>query len=283
MKKHFRYLIFCFAIFSSSWLSAKPYIMGKLIGQLGNQLFQIAATVSLALDNDATPVFPDLVQSKEFNIPLNYEKIFFDLNTTFQRPVEFAYNDPYMPYRPIPYRPNMSIQGWFQCEKYFKHHKKEILELFAPPNEIAQYLKEKYKDILSYPLTVAVHHRSYLKEDPQQKAHPTLKKDYFEQAIMTFPEESLFVIFSNDIDWCKKAFADIPREFVFIEGEPHYNDLYLMSMCKHNIIANSSFSWWGAYLNLNPEKIVIAPKNWFTHTCGMDFIDIVPANWITLD
>lgn len=279
----FKKLLLALFLFSTVVLDAKPFIVGKLIGQLGNQLFQIAATVSLAMDHDAMPVFPDLVQSKEFNIPLNHEKVFFRLNTTLTKPIQYVYDDPKLTYNPIPYHPDMSIQGWFQCEKYFRHHKKEILELFAPSKEISDYLENTYGDLLKYPKTVAVHHRSYLREDPYQKAHPTQKKEYFAQAIMLFPEDSIFIVCSNDIEWCKKAFADIPRSMVYVEGEPHYHDLYLMSKCKHNIIANSSFSWWSAYMNENPDKIVIAPKQWFTATCGMDFRDIVPKDWIILE
>lgn len=272
-----------FILFFSACLSAESYVKGVLKGQLGNQFFQIAATVSLALDNNATPVFPDLVTSKEWNIPLNYKKIFYKLNVKFPVSVQYEYMDPHHPFRPIPFRPNMSVEGWFQCEKYFKHHKEEILALFAPSQEIKDYLTKKYGDLFKHPSTVAIHYRSYFAEDPNQLAHPTLRKEYYENAIMLFPEDSIFVVCSNDISWCKTAFADIPRTFVYIEKEPHYHDLYLMSMCKHNIIANSSFSWWSAYMNSNPDKIIIAPKKWFTSTCGMDYRDIVPKDWILLE
>ncbi len=100
----------------------------------------------------------------------------------------------------------MIIDGWFQSEKYFKNHKREILELFATPEPILKYLKETYDDILNQPCTVAIHHRSYLKEDPNQQRHPTLTKDYFLKAITYFPEDAIFVVFSNDITWCKFNF-----------------------------------------------------------------------------
>ena len=77
-----------------------------------------------------------------------------------------------------------------------------------------------------------------------------------------FPPESTFVIFSDRINWCKKHFPNLGKKVVFIEGNDPVEDLFLMSMMKHNIICNSTFSWWGAYLNQNAEKIVIAPVHW---------------------
>lgn len=273
--------LLCFVVSSTS--EAKPFVQGRLIGQLGNQFFQIAATVSVALDNGANPVFPDLISSNEFNIPLNYKKVFSHLNVTADGPIQYNYNDPLVIFRPIPYHPNMCIQGWFQSEKYFIRHKREILKLFEPTKEISQYLKATYGHIIEHPKTVAIHVRSYLQEDPNQITHPTLKKKYFEEAIHLFPEDSLFVVCSNCIEWCKKAFSDIPRSFIYIENEPHYHDLYLMSLCKHNIIANSSFSWWSAYMNANPNKIVVAPRHWFNPSCGIDYSDVVPNGWVILD
>ena len=73
-----------------------------------------------------------------------------------------------------------------------------------------------------------------------------------------------------------------PR-LIFIENEKPYHDLYLMSMCKHNIICHSSFSWWAAYLNLNPNKIVVAPKHWVTKKCGLNYKDVIPKEWIALE
>ncbi len=263
-------------------LRASPFVSATLVGQLGNQMFQIAAAASLALDNNASTAFPDLITSDEFNIPLNYREVFCQLETKITCPIQFHYFDPNCQYTPIPYRPNMCIRGWFQSEKYFCHHKKEIQNLFAPTSKINNYLETKYIDIINHPCTVSIHHRSYLIEDPKQTHHPTQPKEYYLKAISYYPEDALFVVCSNDLNWCKQNFDDIPRTFVYIENEPHFHDLYLMSMCKHNIISNSSFSWWSAYLNLNLDKIVIAPKRWFAETAGRDYKDVIPENWISL-
>lgn len=77
-----------------------------------------------------------------------------------------------------------------------------------------------------------------------------------------FPEDTLFVVFSDRINWCKHHFSKLNKNIVFIEGNTHIQDLFLMSMLKSHIISNSTFSWWGAYLNTHPSKIVVAPNFW---------------------
>lgn len=265
---------------------SQGYVTCDFMGQLGNQFFQIATATSLALDNEATPIFPGLITEKEFNVPLNYSKIFYHLNTQQPKnPVDYIYIEPQFPYSPIPFQPNMLIRGWFQSEKYFRHHKQEILYLFAPHPEISCYLQEKYSDILKQDNTVAIHYRSYALEDPQHLVYADCGMDYFTQAINMFPEDSIFVVCSNDIQWCKQNFSNLDRKFIFVENETHYHDLYLMSMCKHNIICNSSFSWWSAYLNKNPDKQIIAPKKWFNpkyEALIKGAQDLIPEEWITI-
>lgn len=264
-------------------LNAKPFVVGRLwAGQLGNQFFEIAAAVSLALDNDAEAFFPDFVTNRDVGMDLqtNYKHVFFRVNATApQEKIEACYIEPGYAYSSIPFHNNMCIQGYFQSEKYFSKHKDKILELFAPSQEICEYLQAKYAELLKHPNTVSLHVRVYYKDDPEQKIYPNYGREYFERAMMKFPEDSLFVVFSNDMTQCKDVLANIQKNIIFIEGETSYHDLYLMSMCKHNIITNSSFSWWAAYLNLNPKKIVIVPPAWNTPTCGLDYKDVVPENW----
>jgi hypothetical protein len=268
------------ALLQISPICAKPFVTANLEGQLGNQMFQIAAAVSLAMDHNADAVFPDLVEKSNYGIPTNYKHVFFRLNATRpNEPVAFEYVDPNCPYKPIPFHPNMRIRWWLQSEKYFCHNKKVILDLFEPSDTIKNYLRNRYEEYYTHPNSVSVHFRNYLKEDPGQRFHNTCGIAYYEKAISLFPEDSLFIVCSNDIGWCKQAFAHIPRTFIFIENEQYYHDLYLMSMCKHNIISNSSFSWWGAYLNKNLHKIVFAPSKWFADTSGQDYKDVVPNSW----
>lgn len=279
------YFLFLGLVTNSLFSSVKEeYLVGHLQGQLGNQLFIIAATVSLALDNDAIPVFPGLLENSSYNIPLNYQIFFSNLNAKLPNHVKIKkrFTEQQFNFSPIPYKKNMELFGYFQSEKYFAHHKNEIRELFAPTQDIKVYLATKYSEILNHPNTVSIHTRSYYKEDPAGACHNTLGREYLEKAIQLFPEDSLFIVFSNDIAWCKTLLVQIPRNIVFIENETHFHDFYLMSMCKHNIICNSSFSWWAAYLNSNPSKIVVAPDLWFNKSYIHSTEDLKPAEWIVI-
>jgi hypothetical protein len=283
-----RLLLFCILLITSVLCEAKAYkpansqdfVVGQLQGQLGNQCFIIAAALSLALDHNATAVFPDLRSRQDENIPANAAKIFFRLNSSpvAQHLIKFHYAEPVFTYRPIPYQQNMVISGYFQSEKYFRHHKQEIINLFAPPDDIIHYLHDNYGHILSHPITVAVHIRSYVDEVPYPLFF-NCDRRYYEHAMGYFPQDALFVVFSNNMTLCKKMLKDISRNMVFIEGEPHYHDFYLMSMCKHNIICNSSFSWWAAYLNSNLNKIVVCPPLWFNPGYGLNGKDVIPEEW----
>lgn len=274
--------LFCF-VFLSSVVFSKPLVEGYLMGQLGNQLFIIAAAYSLALDHDAAAIFPDLERSQEFNIPLNREKLFPHINANYSRRINFIYSEPCFEYVPIPFHPNMRIKGYFQSEKYFFHHKCEIVKLFAPSLEIQEYLSTKYDWIINHPNAISVHLRSYYREDPTGHIHPTYTRQYFEKAMGLFPEDALFVVFSNDMPWCKEQLHGISRAMTFIEGEAHFHDFYLMSMCKNNIICNSSFSWWAAYLNQNSDKKIIAPSVWFNPKSMLNTKDLIPNEWIVIN
>lgn len=270
--------------FSASPFVLQAYVTAKIdVGQLGNQCFQIAAAVSLALDHGTDVCFPELRTSPNNGIPDNYAHVFWRLNgEPLEPPSGPIYEEKEFPYVPIPYEPNLCLKGYFQSEKYFRHHKQEIQELFAPSPEITRYLQEKYGDLLSSPHVVALHIRTYVKDDPRHRGFCLNGLSYIKKAIALFPESTLFLVFSDHMSWCKKKLKEIDRSFVFIEGQPHYYDFYLMSMCPHQIISNSSFSWWAAYLNPNPHKIVVAPKRWFQPITGLDTRDIAPPEWIVI-
>lgn len=285
MKSVLYFLFGCIYACSMCLGQEQPFIVGKLYGQLGNQFFQIAATTSLALDHNAQALFPDLTHRLEDNIPLNYKYVFSHLDPTFPTTIDFEYQEPHFHFDPIPYQPNMSMLGYFQSEKYFKNHKAEIVQLLAPSEEIRSYLDSHYHDIIDHPKTVSIHIRMY--KDTTPEFHPFVGWNYILKAVNTFDPDSLFVVFSDQIAYCKKKLKKLlfTRNVIFIEGNRHFQDLYLMSMCKHHIISNSSFSWWGAYLNQNPNKIVIAPNpsRWFgpsMQQCNTK--DILPEEWRTL-
>ncbi len=262
----------------------KPYVMPKLTGQLGNQLFQIAAATSLALDNGAKVIVPELKYLQEWEIPTNRNAVLWRVDVSDpDTNISYYYDEPTFTYSPIPYYPNMRIQGYFQSEKYFAKYKKEIIELFSPHEYILHDLQTRYSEIIFNENTVSIHVRTYMQNDPNHQWYHLNGRKYVEKAMAFFPYYSSFIIFSDNIPWCKQHLRGLRPHMRFIEGDTHYNDFFLMSMCRHNIISNSSFSWWAAYLNKNPDKIVIAPKNWFTERVGANTSDLIPKEWLMIE
>lgn len=269
---------------NTSSISSKPFVIGELYGQLGNQCFEVAATLSHAWDHGAVAYFPEFKTKTAFNIPINYEKVFWRLDaSTPAMPSSFRYIHTDLQYVPIPFFPNMQLAGYFQSEKYFKKYKLLICALLAPSYEIREYLAQKYAYIIHHPRTVSIHLRTYYLDDPSHKEYPCAERAYFEKAVSFFDEDSLFVIFSDNIPLCKEHLRGIAKNMLFIEGEAYYHDFYLMSLCKDHIISNSSFSWWAAYLNPNKNKCVIAPKKWVEESTGLNSKDVIPEDWITID
>lgn len=178
------------------------------------------------------------------------------------------------------------IYGFFQNEDYFIKHEEYIRKTFefkVPLTENAgNYLK-----YVSNPKAVALHVRrgDFLKYSNMG----TCSLDYYERAIKIIQErvdQPLFLIFSDDVDWVKKQDCFLRLNSVIVSGnkdEYAYEDLRLMSMCSHCIMANSTFSWWGAWLINNPNKIIIAPSRWFANEeMNAQARFITPSKWIRL-
>jgi hypothetical protein len=254
----------------------KPFVSSHLMGYLGNQMFQIAAASALAWDNNAIPWFPELQGSEV------HKHVFFRCNsaTPKETKVSVLWREPVYTYRPITYCPNMQIYGYFQSEKYFARYRSKLLDLFAPRPDDLEYIKNKYGNLLDNPNTVGVQIRYYKWEDPTSNILPQLGKDYLEKAMALFPPTSLFVVSSNNLEFAKKSLPSFAKNVVFLQGEPNYIDLYVMSMCKHIVMTNSSFGWWAAWLNQNPNKKIVCPKP-SKYVVPLD--DFYPKEWITLD
>ena len=265
-----------------------------LRGGLCNMMFQIAAVTSLALDKKTKPSFGNLEQQlnylnneNHFNPKLKhsseYRKLnFFNDMITEKSPKNVKiYSYPFH-YEKIEIEgDNAILDGFFQSEKYFKNNEKEIRELFKPTKEITEKIESKYGDILKNNETTSIHVRrgDYVRN---QNHHPVLKMGYYNEAIkLTKNKTDKYLVFSDDILACKEMFKG--DDFIFIENEKDYLELYLMSMCNNNIIANSSFSWWGAWLNQNENKTVIGPKKWFgINYSNMKSDDIIPNDWVKI-
>jgi hypothetical protein len=171
------------------------------------------------------------------------------------------------------------IDGFFQSEKYFAHHRKLVIDFFDFSFINKKYIDENYTYITDKKCTsIHIRRGDYLKFPNH---HPTQTIDYYYDSIEILKNNTdLFVIFSDDIQWCKENLK--LENILYIEDEKDYIELYLMSLCDNNIISNSSFSWWGAWLNENPRKKVIGPLKWFGDAIQHKTGDILPENWIKI-
>jgi hypothetical protein len=187
-------------------------------------------------------------------------------------------NECHFDYHPIPnLGGNVSLIGFFQSYKYFEGQDEEIKKVFALPHI------EGYEDYVS----IHVRRGDYVQHSG---SFPPIDAEYLKKAILQLRINigaEKFIVFSDDIEWCKQTLINHESEvFLFSEGRTEIQDLALMASCGHHIIANSTFSWWGAYLGHNPNKIVITPsaQTWFGPTAGVKkpVVDLLPSNWIQI-
>ncbi|MGZ3920772.1 MAG: alpha-1,2-fucosyltransferase, partial [Bacteroidia bacterium] len=178
------------------------------------------------------------------------------------------------------------IDGFWQSEKYFASIKNILLNEFTPSYELSSEEKKLVSEISSCN-SVGIHVRrgDYVHLKSASEYHGTCSMDYYNVAIEYLNKKTMspfFFIFSDDLAWCRENFKHIANvSFVDVKNAHSGLDLYLMSCCKHNIIVNSSYSWWAAWLNRNEDKIVIAPKNWFAAGVSQNE-DLLPATYIKL-
>jgi hypothetical protein len=152
---------------------------------------------------------------------------------------------------------NTNLLGYFQSEKYFSHIGREIVEDFTFKSEHVGKAEEFLHGNGKGTVSLHVRRTDYLQS---LRFYTNIFEAGYYQKAMSMFHGLKFLVFSDDIEWCKNQ--DIFASARFSEGNSGFTDLCLMSMCEHNIIANSSFSWWGAYLNRNPSKRVVAPEKW---------------------
>lgn len=232
-------------------------------GRLGNQLFQLASCIATALRNNDSYIFPHWEYEPYFNLHNCYSN---NINQTIMC------EEPHFHFAEIPYfntkNDVLDISGYRQSYRYFDNFKSEIVRLFTPIHHF-----DKTEELCS----IHVRRTDYLNLPDH---HPTQSMAYYEKA-MELSKCNKFIVLSDDISWCKNNFKG--NQFEFSEGNPNYIDLAIMAKkCSSNIICNSSFSWWGAYLNQNPYKIVIAPQNWFGYKLPHNTQDLCPPEWIKI-
>jgi len=242
---------------------------GKLgkYGRWGNCLFQIAATIGYSQRHKVNYLFPEWEGFTHLNHKFN----------TGMVGSSYSYMERRFAFTPIPLTRDIDLEGYFQSEKYFDNCKDYIREIFKPNSEIENYINEKYSELLiKNTCSIHVRRTDYLEFCDY---HYNLGLDYYNKA-MPLIDYCTFVVFSDDIEWCKKNLK--AKNIIFIEGEKDVVDFYLMSKCKNHIIANSSFSWWASYLNADESKMVIAPRKdcWFGAKQNHSVNDLYLDSWI---
>ena len=264
-------------------------IFCNLKGGLGNMMFQIAATEALSLDLETNSSFPNfynnlhyLKTQREYNyseISDEYISVIKNINTFHPNQQLEKYTFPFEYVKLSTNLKDFWVDGYFQSEKYFAHRKDNILQMFKAPENLQIYIRNKYKDYLIQKTTsVHVRRGDYVK---LSQYHTVLPLEYYNDCMQQLDAETdVFLVFSDDIDWCKTNMQS--SKCVFIENEKDYIEMYLMSYCNNNITANSSFSWWGAWLNENKHKIVYgpSPNMWFgPNFKSLNASDIIPDGW----
>lgn len=245
-----------------------------LEGNLGNAMFEIAAAVSLTDEVVLCLKYPsqwDMIRKYEHTIFKGFKIV------EGCPPHVKQYKESVFSYSPIPYRQgeDLLLDGFFQSEKYFVPEK--VRQCFSVPESIERTIREQFGELLSQGVTsIHVRRGDYLKIPHR---HPFCGETYYRDAIRRIGEDRPFLFVSDDIPWCKRHFKG--DNYHFAEGTSPLVDLYLQSQCKNNIISNSSFSWWGAWLNVNPGKVVIAPSLWFgLGYRHLDTKDILPEGTV---
>ena len=239
---------------------------------LGNQLFCVANVLSYAKDFDKLPYFP---QIEENSAVKKYQSVFYknlnvglslDIHTDVYREKSFSYDKiPQM-------QGNILLGGYFQSSKYFDHNRDYILDCLNI-EEKQEEIKQEYGDYSDY-IGVHVRRGDYLK---LKNYHNVLELEYYKMAMKHFGEDQKYIMFSDDIEWCKKNFNFISN-VLYSKCKEDWQDMLLMSTCeKGQIIANSTFSWWSAWIS-NAE--VVAPKKWFANSINTK--DLYPTKWKTL-
>jgi hypothetical protein len=289
-------------------------IVVRLIGGLGNQMFQYALARHLAIKtNSVLKLDISDLMKKEKN--LNHTHRDFELNN-FKIKAEIANSNEISEFKSkkirfitklilklfpninfltsiiiekkitynkwiLKYKGNKYLDGYWQSESYFKDIRSQLLEDFTLTNLENDNISDIVKEIKNND-SVSLHIRRGDYISKYSNYYYTQTPNYYYQAVAIIKEKNPNIkvfIFSDEIEWAKEN-IQLDVEVFFVKPNKSYEDIYLMSLCKHNIIANSTFSWWGAWLNNNQNKICIAPKNWYKNPKMKT--DLIPKNWIIL-
>jgi hypothetical protein len=256
----------------------KNFYTSYVVGGLGNQMFQIAHALCEGKKHNVEVKFkPESNGHLQGNNMSTYvDNILKKLK--FERFSEYLIhiNESKFTYHELnyPINENVEFYGYYQSSKYFYGYEDFVKEIFEPSEDIKKYLIENYPNIKEdNTLSIHVRRGDYL---INPHIHPTVGLEYINRALEIIGDYSYVFIFSDDLQWVKENLKI--KNSIFVENLKDYEELWLMSLCKNNIISNSSFSWWGSFLNKNENKKVVSPSIWFGQG-GPDFKDIYEKNW----
>ena len=299
---------------------ANGTVVIRLVGGMGNQMFQYAAALGLAVRQnrmlkvdtsgfvtcedrpyqlDCLKVPQDLYTGAPLFQPAS-SSIAARLIRGIKREVFKAgvfrkgvYREPHYHFDPAFFDlsgTEILLNGYFQSPRYFESVAELLRERFQPAAPLSAMATDWAAKIAASPCSVSLHVRrgDYL-EAPHSAVQDALDRGYYDRAMNLIQclagEKVEFFFFSDEPDFVAEAFADRPRVHV-VRFDPgaSWEDMFLMARCRHNIIANSSYSWWGAWLNPNEGKRVIAPARWLTSTqmAARNVLDLYPDDWILL-
>ncbi|QWD21888.1 alpha-1,2-fucosyltransferase [Polynucleobacter paneuropaeus] len=291
-------------------------VIGHILGGIGNQMFQYAAARALSLSKEQ-PLYLDILDFDGYSLHSGFQlNTAFCLQTKladselirkilgfrnqqlikklikrplfkFLRGCNFIMEPHAHYWSQIESAPeNCYLYGYWQSEKYFKSIEAIIRKDFQfrhPLDEMNASMQSSMRECQS--IGLHIRRGDYLTHRGTTKVMAVCTTDYYQKAvdyINSHVIDPVFYIFSDDISWAK-THLKIPNKSIYVDhnlGVDSYKDMQLMSSCKHHVIANSTFSWWGAWLNPSLEKIVIAPKRWFVNDYKDD--DLIPSSWVRL-
>lgn len=288
-------------------------IIVRLSGGLGNQMFQYAAGLSLALKHgvelrfdldwfDAFKLHQGLELPRVFGLELplasalekrrvlgllsesRLRQLLSRRSLRFLRPTRFAI-EPHFDFWPqFTHLPDDAyLDGYWQSERYFSLHAEQVRKAFSvtSPLDASNAALARQIDATT---SVSVHVRrgDFARKPEVSRVHGVDLSDYYRNSIEVIGrrlDNPHYFIFSDEPEWVRNH-LDIGAPWTVVDhnsGENSYRDMQLMSLCRHHVIANSTFSWWGAWLNPRADKIVVAPRQWFANDTPTN--DLIPATW----
>lgn len=287
----------------------------KISAGLGNQIFQYAFYRTLKKNSPDTKmdilefnyrkhhngyelekvfnIVPDYATQQEINKIADISKDFFSeirrkifkakLKVSGEIIQESEIGNQYHP--ELQSKENTYFSGFWQSEKYFKSIETQLREELTF-KKLLDDENQKIANLISTTNSVSIHIRrgDYVKSRRVDTFGSVCTPTYYANAIRLIQSKinnPHFFVFSDDLEWVKENMQIPEAYYVDINtGDNSYKDMQLMSLCRHNIIANSSFSWWGAWLNKNPDKIILAPSIWIRER---NFADIIPDAWVRIN